>query len=67
MKCAPSSMNGMLSHCPMFSIILSSKASWLAFYKLHKEAEGEYGSEAVAEIETGGIAWFCTFYTTASL
>lgn len=23
------------------------------FYKLHKEAEGEYGSEAVAEIETG--------------
>lgn len=22
------------------------------FYKLHKEAEGEYGSEAVAEIET---------------
>lgn len=37
------------------------------FYKLHKEAEGEYGSEAVAEIETGGIAWFCTFYTTASL
>lgn len=23
------------------------------FYKLYKEAEGEYGSEAVAEIETG--------------
>ena len=23
------------------------------FYKLHKEAEGEYGSEAVAEIESG--------------
>lgn len=24
-------MNGTLSHCPMFSIMLSSKASWLAF------------------------------------
>ena len=53
MKCAPSSMNGMLSHCPMFSIILSSKGFLAGFYKLHKGGEGEYGSEAVAEIETG--------------
>ena len=38
------------------------------FYKLHKEAEGEYGSEAVAEIETGVIGvGFVLFYTTASL
>lgn len=37
------------------------------FYKLHKEAEGEYGSEAVSRNRNRGIAWFCTFYTTASL
>lgn len=50
MKCAPSSMNGMLSHCPIFSVIaLSNPPDPLQ--ELDEEAEYEYFSQAEAEEE----------------
>ncbi len=53
MKCAPSSMKCNAEPLPHVQHHTVFKGFLAGFYKLHKEAEGEYGSEAVAEIETG--------------
>ncbi len=61
MKCAPSSMQRNAEPLPHVQHHTVFKGFLAGFYKLHKEAEGEYGSEAVAEIETGYSVVFVLF------
>ena len=55
MKYTPIITNGILSHWPMFSVMLSSKFTWFFFQELDEETEGENLRQAESEEETAVI------------